>query len=233
VFSIDNEVDKQPYKKIRSYVLREGRMSQAQRRAIDAWWPLYGLSYSAGLIDIPAVFSDSDDAVNSRTTVLDIGFGMGDALLEAMEQNPSIRFIGVEVHRPGIGHLMSLAAGKSLSNLRIYRHDVTEVLSHCIPDESLDKVQIFFPDPWPKKKHHKRRLIQSGFIKLLAVKLKTGGLLHLVTDWPDYAEQMREVVNESVDITESDRAIERPTTKYEKRAVRLGHKIFELVCTKT
>jgi tRNA (guanine-N7-)-methyltransferase len=209
-------------------------MTQAQRRALEQLWPIYGLSSADGLIDIPVVFNDTPHDVDHKNfeIILDIGFGMGDALCESMEANPLSRFIGVEVHRPGVGHLMSLAVEKSLTNLRIYRDDVTEVLAGCIPDGSLDKVQIFFPDPWPKKKHHKRRLVQKDFIKQLALKLKKGGLIHLVTDWPDYAEQMQAVIRASSDVTESDRVISRPVTKYEQRAIRLGHEIFEFICVK-
>ncbi len=215
-------------------MLREGRITQAQRRALEQLWPIYGLSCVDGAIDIPAIFARSRDGITNRNAdvVLDIGFGMGDALCESMEQNPLTNFIGVEVHRPGVGHLMSMAAAKALTNLRIYRDDVTDVLIHCLPDESLDKVQIFFPDPWPKKKHHKRRLIQLDFLKVLSMKLKAGGLIHLVTDWADYAEHMREVISASADVEETNLVISRPVTKYEQRAIRLGHDIVEIVCVK-
>lgn len=215
-------------------MLREGRMTPAQSRALEELWPIYGMHYSKGLIDIAGVFRDSSGATDSSAgiTVMDIGFGMGDALFESMLQNPRNRYIGVEVHGPGVGHLMSLAAGASLTNLRIYRHDVIEVLTDCIPDESLDKVQIFFPDPWPKKRHQKRRLIQHDFIELLVRKLKPGGMIHLATDWPSYAEQMREVISNSPGVTEISGEIDRPVTKYERRAQRLGHDIFDLACTR-
>jgi tRNA (guanine-N7-)-methyltransferase len=221
-------------KAIRSYVLREGRITPAQRKALADHWPTYGLEFDLGLLDLPIAFpSPGVETDYYKRTVLDIGFGMGDSLIESMIANPTTRFIGVEVHGPGVGHLMNLADNLKLCNLRIYRHDVVEVLRHCIPDQSLDKVQVLFPDPWPKKKHHKRRLVQQPLIKLFAAKLKTGGVLHMATDWTEYAEHMKAVMDSSHGFAVQQSAVDRPTTKYENRAKRLGHEIADLIYKRT
>jgi tRNA (guanine-N7-)-methyltransferase len=216
---------------IKSYVLRQGRMTRAQNKALQELWSEYGLDFTRQVIDLDAVFGISavGKPEERPDKVLEVGFGMGDSLYESMRQFPNTCFLGIEVHGPGVGHLMRLAASEGLSNLRIYRHDVIEVLNYCIPNNSLDAVQVFFPDPWPKKKHHKRRLINNEFVLLVMHKLNRPGILHLATDWPAYAEQMRQVVTASnlFEIREQGRA--RPETKYERRAKNLGHNIVDLV----
>lgn len=205
-------------------------MTTAQNRALEELWSEYGLEFARQTIDLDQAFGVLTDSTPAY--VLEIGFGMGDSLFESLLEFPDSRFLGIEVHGPGVGHLMKLAASKRLPNLRVYRHDVIEVLKYCIADNCLDVVQIFFPDPWPKKKHHKRRLIKSDFIRLVSRKLKDKGILHLATDWPSYAQKMRELVTDSnlFDVLKKGRA--RPQTKYERRAKILGHSIVDLVYKK-
>lgn len=205
-------------------------MTTAQNRALEELWSEYGLEFARQAIDLDQAFGVPTDSTPAY--VLEIGFGMGDSLFESLLEFPDSRFLGIEVHGPGVGHLMKLAASKRLPNLRVYRHDVIEVLKYCIADNCLDVVQIFFPDPWPKKKHRKRRLINSDFIRLVSRKLKDKGILHLATDWPSYAQQMRELVTDSnlFDVLKKGRA--RPQTKYERRAKDLGHSIVDLVYKK-
>ena len=200
---------------IKSYVLREGRITPGQKRALEDQWPVYGLNVEDGLLNSP--FSKSQE------TVLEIGFGMGDSLFEMATLHPDQNFIGVEVHRPGVGHLLQLAAEAKLNNLRVYRADSKDVLNQCIHDRSLDKIQIFFPDPWHKKKHNKRRLINDDFVNLLAKKLKQGGILHIATDWAPYAEVISEVMQDWCVCEIPDRV----ETKYERRGLRLDHEVFD------
>jgi len=175
----------------------------------------------------------------SAPVVLEIGFGMGDSLAQQAITQSQNNFIGIEVHRPGVGHLLSLIAKHELNNIRIYCTDAVEALKHCIPDNSLDSVQIFFPDPWPKKRHHKRRLVQRPIVKLIVSKLKAGGTLHLATDWENYAEHMLEVLNACSELTNTstngpfvERPDSRPLTKFESRGKRLGHGVWDLVFRK-
>jgi tRNA (guanine-N7-)-methyltransferase len=209
-------------------------MTNAQSKALRELWPDYGLDFSAETVDFNAVFDPMSGAtgVDDPELILEIGFGMGDSLFESMQQAPHSRFIGIEVHAPGVGHLLNLAAASSLTNLRVYRHDVKEVLQHCFGNDCLDAVQIFFPDPWPKKKHHKRRLVSDEFLRLLATRLKKGGILHLATDWIPYAEQMQMVVHGSELFEINAEARCRPETKYERRALKLGHSITDLIYRK-
>lgn len=211
-------------RRIRSYVLREGRMTSGQQRAIDRLWPRYGLSIEAGELDYCRCFG------RSAPTVLEIGFGMGDSFLEMATAAPGVNFIGIEVHRPGVGHLLGLAESMGADNLRVYNADGVEVLTHSIPTDSLDRVQIFFPDPWHKKKHHKRRLISPTFAALVESRLKPGGILHAATDWPDYADTMIEALASTR--MEPVTPPARPCTKYEQRGVRLGHEVRDLAWRK-
>ena len=161
--------------------------------------------------------------------ILEIGFGMGDSLFTMLQEQPDSDFIGVEVHSPGVGHLLHRVAKAAAGNLRIYKADATDVLQRCLPDDSLDRVQIYFPDPWPKKRHHKRRLIDAHFVDLLAPKLKSAGRLHVATDSSQYADSMRAVIDASDHFTPlSDDEISRPKTKYEQRAERSEHRVFDL-----
>lgn len=221
-------------KSIRSFVIRAGRITVGQKSAFDKYWPSMGLSLFAGAINPAEVFG------RDGSLVLEIGFGMGDSLLEMACQEEDKNFIGIEVHPPGVGRLISAASQQGLSNLRVYMADALDVLEDCIPDGSIDRLQLYFPDPWHKKKHHKRRIVQPAFIQKLRPKLKQGGLLHMATDWQPYAEHMLEVMNGATGfvncVAESGfapRPDYRPITKFEKRGERLGHGVWDLLFTKT
>ena len=218
---------------IRSFVRREGRMTVGQKKAYASLWPRFGLDPHQKLPTIHTPFAQT------APVVLEIGFGMGDSLAQQAVNQPQYHYIGIEVHRPGVGHLLSLIAKHELNNIRIYCADAVEVLTHCIPDNSLDSVQIFFPDPWPKKRHHKRRLVQPPIVNLIASKLKPGGTLHLATDWENYAEHMiealgacPELINTSSNEPFVPRPASRPLTKFESRGKRLGHGVWDLVFRK-
>ncbi|MCW8125495.1 tRNA (guanosine(46)-N7)-methyltransferase TrmB [Microbulbifer halophilus] len=217
-------------KSIRSYVIRAGRMTEGQRRAFDTYWGRYGLSLFDGPLDPLEVFG------RTAPLVLEIGFGMGDSLLAMAEAEPEKDFIGIEVHPPGVGRLINNAGGAGVGNLRVYMADAVDVLNDCIADASLDRFQLYFPDPWHKKKHHKRRIVQPEFVRLLCAKLKPGGLMHLATDWENYAEHMLEVLEaeERLENTAgagnySGRPSFRPQTKFERRGQRLGHGVWDLL----
>jgi tRNA (guanine-N7-)-methyltransferase len=201
---------------IRSYVLRQGRTTPAQTRALESLYPKYGLPFG-GRID------------SSKPLVLEIGSGMGETTVEIASAHPEIDFVAVEVHGPGVGSLLNAIEKKGLTNLRVIRHDAVEVLEHMVADGSLAAIHLFFPDPWPKKRHHKRRLVQPGFAALAARKLAPGGVLHAATDWPDYAQWMEEVFSKEALLEKGDRGLTvRPVTKFEARGQRLGHPIREL-----
>tara|TARA_R110002110_G_scaffold205066_7_gene416977 strand:- start:101416 stop:102102 length:687 start_codon:yes stop_codon:yes gene_type:complete len=215
---------------IRSYVLRPGRMTLGQQRAFSENWQRWGLTHEDGPLQLGTAFG------RAAPTVLEIGFGMGQSLADMAEAAPDTNFIGIEVHRPGVGKLMHLMQERGLENIRIYCHDAVEVLRDCIADETLDAVQIFFPDPWHKKRHNKRRLIQPTFVERLIPKLKRGGRLHLATDWEDYAVQMMEVLSAADGLSNTcgpgeyaPRPESRPLTKFERRGERLGHGVWDLV----
>lgn len=213
---------------IRSFVRREGRMTPKQTRALDLLWPQYGLE-PTGCLNFSEIFN------NSNPCVLEIGFGMGDSLAAMAVENPLVNFIGIEVHRPGLGALLHQIKELGLKNLRLINVDASDILKHYIKISSLDGLQIYFPDPWPKKRHHKRRIIQPGFVALAAMRLKPKGLLHLATDWQPYAEHMEAVMDQSAIFRQvsEDRALQthsrqRCTTKFERRGLRLGHGITDL-----
>jgi tRNA (guanine-N7-)-methyltransferase len=219
---------------VRSFVLREGRITPAQQRAFDAHWSRYGLDYEGVPRDFDAVFG------RHAPRVLEIGFGNGEALDWAAAQDPGRDYLGVEVHRPGVGRLMNALAARDAGNVRVYRHDAVEVLRHEIAPDSLAEARIWFPDPWPKKRHHKRRLVQPDFVALLATRVAPAGLLHLATDWDAYAEHMREVMeaapgwrNRLGPGTWSDRPAWRIETHFERRGVRLGHGVHDLLYERT
>ena len=221
-------------KRIRSFVLRQGRMTAAQRKAIDNHWSDYVLDMEQGMINPEKVFN------GIAPLVLEIGFGNGDSLIKMMGDRPEKNYIGVEVHRPGVGSLINKTVENNYSNLKIYCDDAILVMQNCIPDNSLDCVQVFFPDPWHKKKHKKRRLVQADFVKLIAAKLKPDGIFHLATDWQDYAEQMMKVISEvelfinvSGDGQYSERPETRALTKFETRGQRLGHGVWDLIFSRT
>lgn len=215
---------------VRSFVKREGRLTKGQAAAIERQWPVMGLSIAGGLQDLKAVFG------NDHPVTLEIGFGMGHSLVEMAHNEPERNFIGVEVHEPGVGACLMAAEQEGVNNLRIYNEDAVEVLKQCIADHSLDRVQIFFPDPWHKKRHHKRRIIQPEFVELLVQKLVPGGILHLATDWQNYAEHMLDVLNANAELTNLSatndyvpRPTTRPKTKFEQRGERKGHGVWDLM----
>lgn len=219
----------QPLRTIRSFVMRAGRMTDAQQRGLEQGWPQFGLELEAGLQDFDGVFA------RQAPRTLEIGFGMGHSLLEMAAAASEQDFIGIEVHRPGVGSLLNALLARQLSNVRIYRCDALDVLRQCVADASLDRVLLFFPDPWHKARHHKRRIVQPAFAELVRRKLKPGGVLHMATDWQPYAEYMLEVMgqapgyrNLAEDGQYVPRPAERPVTKFERRGERLGHGVWDL-----
>ncbi|MBS0288912.1 MAG: tRNA (guanosine(46)-N7)-methyltransferase TrmB [Proteobacteria bacterium] len=217
------------FRPIRSYVLRQGRMSDAQLGAHRHYWSEFGLDLTATPFDFDHLFN------RQAQRILEIGFGMGDSLIALAKNFPEADFIGIEVHPPGVGRCLLQAKLNNLSNLKLFNKDAVQVLEHCIPDQSLDKVLLLFPDPWPKKKHHKRRLVQPDFVALVAKKLKIGGQFHLATDWQPYADHMLSVLEASVLQNQFPKQqfapsqFERITTKFETRGLKLGHQIWDLV----
>lgn len=220
-----------PKRPIRSYVLRQGRVSIAQARAHEQLLPRYGIPYSLQPVDLVKIF----DRVGPK--ILEIGFGMGETTATIAAAHPEIDYLGIEVHTPGVGSLLKLVDAHGLTNLRIVQHDAVEVLRDMIAPASLDGTHIFFPDPWPKKRHHKRRLVQADFVALLASRLKPGGYLHLATDWEEYAEQMLAVLAaepqlENTAAAFAPRPAYRPQTKFETRGLKLGHGVWDIVFRK-
>lgn len=218
---------------IRSFVMRGGRATVAQQRALCEQWPRYGLDYSAAPLDLDALFG----RVASRT--LEIGFGNGEFLASLADRQPGRDFLGIEVHPPGVGHLLHLAANAELTNLRVSRHDAVEVVRDQLGPSSLDEVLVLFPDPWHKKRHHKRRLVNPAFASLIASRLVVGGRLHLATDWEDYARQMIEVLDAEPLLRNGagpggfvPRDENRAPTRFERRGERLGHAVFDLDYTR-
>jgi tRNA (guanine-N7-)-methyltransferase len=216
---------------IRSYVLRQGRVSDAQRRAVDELLPRFGVPFRPEILDLDRLFG------RSAPKILEIGFGMGETTATIAQAHPECDYLGIEVHTPGVGALLKRIAEFGLSNVRLIQHDAVEVLEHMIAPQTLDGVHVFFPDPWPKKRHHKRRLIQPPLLALLASRLKPGATLHLATDWEDYALQMLEVLraepaleNTAADFAE--RPETRPQTKFESRGLKLGHRVWDMVFRK-
>lgn len=227
--------DKAPARAIRSYVLRAGRITPAQERAISELWPRYGVDFRSAGLDLSALFG------RKAPVTLEIGFGNGEHLLRRASAEPKRNFLGVEVHRPGIGHLLLAAERVGLGNLRIIAHDAVEVLEQQIAPGSLDEVQLLFPDPWPKKRHHKRRLVQPPFIDLVASRLLAGGRLYIATDWQPYAAQMRidleacAALGDCADPSASTPAeagqaeANHQPTRFQRRGERLGHQIHRLL----
>lgn len=219
------------HRPIRSFVLRVSRTSNAQRRAVDQLLPRLGIAFESRPLDLDAVYG------RRAPRVLEIGFGMGEALAELAQTHPERDFLGIEVHTPGVGNLLKLLDANGLTNVRVISHDAVEVLTHMIPPASFDGVHIFFPDPWPKKRHHKRRLIQPAFVHLLASRIRPGGYLHLATDWVEYAAQMLAVASAEPSLANTvadyaPRPESRPHTKFEERGIRLGHEVRDLLFRK-
>lgn len=219
------------FRRIRSFVRREGRLTKGQQRALDALYPLYGITLSADeCIDAGAIFN------NQHPLHLEIGFGNGQTLTSMAAAQPENNYLGIEVHRPGVGNALLQIEQTELKNVRVLCEDAVEVLKNNITDDSLAAVYIFFPDPWHKKKHHKRRLVQVEFIKLVKQKLTPGGRLHMATDWEEYAQHMMQVMDKVDGFTNlaghsqySDKPAYRPLTKFERRGLRLGHGVWDLL----
>ena len=216
--------------KIKSFVKREGRLTKAQGKAIEDNWPSMGLHVEQGLLNINEVFS------RSAPLVLEIGFGMGKSLVEMAQDAPNTNFIGIEVHRPGIGACLALAQEAQVTNLRVFEYDAVEVLKQCIPEQSIDRLQLFFPDPWHKTRHHKRRIVQSDFVQAIRSKLKIGGEFHMATDWEPYAGHMLEVMQQAQGFENTSstndyvpRPAYRPITKFEVRGQKLGHGVWDII----
>ena len=213
----------------RSFVRRAGRMTNAQRRAVERYWPQFGLDPQS-VLDPAAVFG------RRAPLGLEIGFGMGDTLAELAREHPAVDYIGIEVHEPGLGRLLKLAVDAGLTNLRLMRADAVVALEQGFSDASLDFILIYFPDPWPKKRHHKRRLVQPAFANLVCSRLRVGGRLQLASDWQDYAEYMLSVLDDCPGLRNaagrgcfSPRPLDRPQTKFERRGLRLGHQVYDLI----
>jgi tRNA (guanine-N7-)-methyltransferase len=223
----NNATDPPTHPHIRSYVLRQGRLSPAQARALDVGKSLT-LDYLAAPLNYAATFS------RDTATIVEIGFGMGHATADIAEVRPQDNFIGVEVHTPGVGALLKMLVERQIQNVRVIQHDAVDVMTHMIEDASLAGIHVYFPDPWPKKRHHKRRLIQPTFTKLLAQKLAPGGYIHLATDWQEYAEHMLNVLsNEPTLINTAEDFAPRPAyrseSNFERRGLKLGHGVWDLV----
>jgi tRNA (guanine-N7-)-methyltransferase len=215
---------------IRSFALRQGRFTVAQRKAMDSLWPIYGLDIADVPADYEAIFG------RSAPLVVEIGFGNGETLAQLASDQPQTNFIGIEVHRPGVAQLLSRLKEHELNNVRIFRADAVDILTSRFADRSLSGVNLFFPDPWPKKRHHKRRLVNPEFISLIARKLTSGGFFHAATDWEDYAHQMLDVLercellkNTAGEAKFSPRPAHRPLTKFERRGQQLGHGVWDLI----
>lgn len=213
---------------VRSYVLRQGRVTDAQRRARDSLLPRFGIPFSRQPLELDEVFG------RIAPKILEIGFGMGETTADIAAGHPESDYLGIEVHSPGVGALLKRIDELGLANVRIIQHDAVEVLDHMIPSASLAGAYLFFPDPWPKKRHHKRRLIQPPFVALLASRLKPGGIVHAATDWEDYANQMREVLSAEPLLVNTaagfaQRPDWRPRTKFEGRGLKLGHEVWDVV----
>ena len=219
------------HRPIRSFVLRQGRVSAAQARNLEEGMPRWGIPYRAAALDLDAAFGRHADRI------LEIGCGMGETTATIAAAHPQHDYLGIEVHTPGVGALLKEIAVRELSNLRVVQHDAVEVVQHMLPEASLAGIHIYFPDPWPKKRHHKRRLIQAPFVALLATRLAPGGYFHCATDWEEYAEQMLAVLGaepllENTAPGFAPRPDYRPLTKFEQRGLRLGHGVWDLVFRK-
>ncbi|MEQ4583032.1 MAG: tRNA (guanosine(46)-N7)-methyltransferase TrmB [Pantoea agglomerans] len=219
-----------PLRRIRSFVRRQGRLTKGQQQALDTLWPVMGVEYQPEPVDLPELFG------REAPVTLEIGFGMGASLVTMAQNTPHQNFLGIEVHAPGVGACLAAAKEADLQNLRVMCHDAVEVLEKMIPDNSLRMVQLFFPDPWHKARHNKRRIVQVPFAELVMRKLKLGGVFHMATDWEAYAEHMLEVMN-SIDGYRNQseqqnyvpRPETRPLTKFEQRGQRLGHGVWDLM----
>lgn len=219
-----------PHRQVRSYVLRQGRLTASQQRALQSAWPQFGIDFQEQPLDLDAEFG------RQAPRILEIGFGNGEALLRIAQQHPEMDYLGIEVHRPGVGHLLGLVERERVRNIRVICHDAVEVLRQQIPDQSLDRLQLFFPDPWHKTRHHKRRIVQPAFVQLVAQKLRPGAHFHMATDWEDYARHMLSTMETAPGFENTvgqdkfaPRPDYRPLTKFEQRGLRLGHGVWDLI----
>jgi tRNA (guanine-N7-)-methyltransferase len=217
---------------IRSYVLRQGRFSRGQQRANAELLPRFGVPYSASALDFPAVFG------RRAPVVVEVGSGMGETTARIARENPGTDYLAVEVHAPGVGSLLKHLEEEGAGNVRVVRHDAVEVLRDMVPPGSLAGIHVFFPDPWPKKRHHKRRLVQEPFAHLAAERLAPGGYIHVATDWEEYAEHALGVLShekllENTAENYAPRPATRPQTKFERRGIKLGHGVWDIVFTRT
>ncbi|MDH5572686.1 MAG: tRNA (guanosine(46)-N7)-methyltransferase TrmB [Gammaproteobacteria bacterium] len=233
-----SEPDKLHHRRIRSFVRREGRLTRGQESALEELFPSIGIRLEQGMLDLGVLFGRPASSQTCR--ILEIGFGNGASLVQMAQTHPENDYLGIEVHRPGAGNLLLQMEEKRLANIRISTDDALDVMRVQIPDNSLDAVYLFFPDPWHKQRHHKRRIVQNDFVQLVRQKLKPGGLFHLATDWENYARQMMKVLstaegfeNTAGEQQYSERPAYRPLTKFEQRGQRLGHGVWDLVfkCT--
>jgi tRNA (guanine-N7-)-methyltransferase len=218
---------------IKSFVLRQGKITQGQQRAIEELLPIYGIKYQPELLDLNQCF-EAD-----KPKIIEIGFGMGHATWQIAQNNPQYDYLGIEVHLPGVGALLMNVAQQQLTNVKVIRHDAVEVLKHMIADNSISGFHIYFPDPWHKKRHHKRRLIQTPLVELLCRKLVSGGYIHLATDWENYAQWMLDILGKIPQLKNSSatgdyvpRPDFRPLTKFENRGLKLGHGVWDLIFIK-
>lgn len=221
-------------RKVRSFVKREGRLTNGQAKALELHWSTMGLNHEDGVVNFSTLFG------NDNPVVLEIGFGMGKSLVEMAKNAPELNFVGIEVHKPGVGACIALAQEEGVANLKVYEHDAIEILADCIPDSSITTVQLFFPDPWHKKKHHKRRIVSPEFVEGIRQKLKVSGVFHMATDWENYAECMLEDMQSSKgykNLSETHdyvpRPDSRPLTKFENRGQRLGHGVWDIQFART
>ena len=213
---------------VRSFVKRAGRLTAAQEKALATQWPVWGVDYSDMPIDLDTLFG------RAAPRVLEIGFGNGDSLVDMARANPAMDYLGVEVHEPGVGHCLIRISETGVCNLRLIMHDAIEVLEHQLGHDSLDRVNLYFPDPWPKKRHHKRRIVNPTFLALVTSRLKAGGRLHIATDWENYATHIDETLANSTDFELDERRehdgsqpLDRPATRFEARGLKLGHRIWD------
>jgi len=218
-----------PLREIKSFVLRQGRLTPGQQKAFETLWPLYGIEFQKQPLDLIKAFA------NSNPVVLEIGFGNGDSLAQMALDQPDTNFLGIEVHRPGVGHLLLQIEKYKLSNLRIISHDAVEVIRYCLQENCLEGVQLFFPDPWHKKRHHKRRIVQAAFLDLISRVIRPGGFFHAATDWENYAEHIRDAIHSHAAFDNSsaggyiERPASRPLTKFEQRGQKLGHGVWDIL----
>lgn len=219
---------------IRSFVRRAGRLTPSQQKALEELWPTFGIDYGGNLLHLESAFG------RTAAVVLEIGFGNGDTLVQQATENPDKNYIGIEVHEPGVGHCLLKARDANINNLRLFIHDAIEVLTNQIPLQSLSRVNLYFPDPWPKKRHHKRRIVQHDFLGLIADRLKAGGTLNVATDWAGYAEHIDEILSQSDRFIcterrehDGEQPLDRPRTKFERRGLKKGHRICDWCFTKS